>query len=299
MPYGPATERQIATVVAVCERYGQSSIIALSGVPATGKSFVAAIAAQRHAGEPTRVKEIQFHPSFTYEEFVEGLRIGADGAVQPVDGVFLDWNQTAEDDGELRYVLLIEELTRANLSAVLGELLTYVEHRERQFTTLFSRRSINVARKLTILATFNPIDRSAIDIDGALLRRLRIIDFPPDVDQLMEMLRGNEVPDPVIEKIADVFRACNKQHETNYEWLMPFGHGIFAEVKNEGDLHSLWHQRLRRILYRPLLDPHPFADTIAENYPWRKAAEFRISVPPEVRVVLPAAEAPGDGAVQA
>jgi 5-methylcytosine-specific restriction protein B len=293
MPYGPATERQIAAVVAACERYGQSSIIALSGVPATGKSFVAAIAAQRHAGEPTRVKEIQFHPSFTYEEFVEGLRIGADGAVQPVDGVFLDWNQTAEDDGELRYVLLIEELTRANLSAVLGELLTYVEHRERQFTTLFS-----VAKKLTILATFNPVDRSAIDIDGALLRRLRIIDFPPDVDQLMEMLRGNEVPNHVITKIADVFKACNNQHETDFEWLMPFGHGIFAEVKSEGDLHSLWHQRLKRLLYRPLLDPHPFADTISAQYPWREAATFRLPVPVEPNAV-PAAEALGDGSPRA
>jgi hypothetical protein len=293
MPYGPATERQIAAVVAACEQYGESSIIALAGVPATGKSFVAAIAAQRHAGEPTRVKEIQFHPSFTYEEFVEGLRIGPDGAVQPVDGVFLDWNQTAEDDGELLYVLLIEELTRANLSAVLGELLTYVEHRERQFTTLFSRRSINVAKRLTILATFNPIDRSAIDIDGALLRRLRIIDFPPDVDQLMEMLYGNEVPNHVITKIAAVFLACRNQHSADYEWLMPFGHGIFAEVKNEGDLHSLWHQRLKRLLYRPLLDPHPFADTIAAHYPWREAAEFRIPTPPE-EAGLPPPAPPGD-----
>ena len=270
--YGPATERQIANVVSACEKYGSTSIIALAGVPATGKSFIAAIAAQRHAAEPTRVREVQFHPSFSYEEFVEGLRIEAGGSVTATAGVFLEWNELATEDGELRYVLLVEELTRANLSAVLGELLTYVEHRERQFYAMFSRRAIRVASNLTILATFNPVDRSAIDIDDALLRRLRIIDFPPDVEQLTEMLSGNGLPDHVIAPLSRVFLDCRDAFQDEFSTLMPFGHGVFAEVRNEEDLAPLWHQRLRRMLFRPLLDPHAFADVIAAAYPWRDPA---------------------------
>jgi 5-methylcytosine-specific restriction protein B len=267
--YGTATERQIAAVVEACRDYGSTSIIALSGVPATGKSYIAAIAAQRFADEPTRVREIQFHPSFTYEEFVEGLRIGAGGSVQAVPGIFVDWNERAIEDGKLKYVLLIEELTRANLSSVLGELLTYVEHRNRQFFTLFSRRAVKISENLVILATFNPVDRSAIDVDDALLRRLRIIDMPPDTDQLTEMLDQNKLPMHVIGALKRVFDECRKNFQAEYETLMPFGHGVFADVRKEEELHPLWHQRLRRMLYRPLLGPHPFAEVIESAYPWR------------------------------
>jgi AAA domain (dynein-related subfamily) len=268
--YGPATEQQIANVVEACQSYGQSSIIALAGVPATGKSYIAAIAAQRHAGEPTRVREVQFHQSFTYEEFVEGLRLESNGAVQVTPGVFLQWNDQANDDGKLQYVLLIEELTRANLGSVLGELLTYVEHRERQFFTMFGRRAVRVAKNLTIIATFNPIDRSAIDIDDALLRRLRIIDMQPDTNQLSEMLAKNGVDNSVINALKNVFTSCQTAFPNEYATVMPFGHGIFAEVHSESDLHPLWNQRLRRMLYRPLLDPHAFAETIASAFPWKE-----------------------------
>lgn len=276
--YGPATERQIEEVLAACAKYGGTSIIALAGVPATGKSYIASIAAQRHAGEPTRVREIQFHPSFTYEEFVEGLRIGKGGAVEAAPGVLLEWNELANDDGELQYVILIEEFTRANLSAVLGELLTYVEHRERQFLTLFSRRAVRVAPNLTILATYNPVDRSAIDIDDALLRRIRIIDFPPDVDQLDEMLARNGLPPAVTYELRKIFSECAAAFPDDFNWLMPFGHGVFAEVRDEADLAPLWHQRIQRMLYRPLLDPHSFAEVIRNAYPWRDPL-YRVPVP--------------------
>ena len=280
---GPATETRIQEVIDACRRYGQTSIIALAGPPGTGKSHIAVIAAQRHAKEPTRVKEIQFHPSFTYEEFMEGLRIDATGAVQPTPGIFLSWNDDALADKikDHQYVLLIEELTRANLSAVLGELLTYIEHRNRDFETLFSHTKAKVAPNLTVLATFNPVDRSALSIDDALLRRLRIIDFLPDEAQLAEMLssNGRKVPTYVIEKLKQIFQICKKEHPTEYSSLMPFGHGIFSEVQSEGDLYALWHQRLVRMLRRPLLDPHPFTETIESAYPWKQKPEFRLPVP--------------------
>lgn len=275
---GPSTEKVIGEVVAACESYGETSIIALAGVPATGKSFIAAIAAQRFAGEPTRVREVQFHQSFTYEEFMEGLRIAADGSVEPVPGVFLEWNDLANDDGSLRYVLLIEELTRANVSAVLGELLTFVEHRNRPFLSMFSRRLVRVAPNITIIATFNPVDRSALDIDAALLRRLRVIDMPPDNAQLEEMLAAQSLPQGVTDRIRQLFAACETAFPDDFETLMPFGHGVFSEIKTEADLYPLWQQRLKRMLYRPLRDPHPFAEVIKAAYPWTDKA-FSVASP--------------------
>lgn len=267
--YGVATEAAISSVVKACERYGARSIIALAGVPGTGKSFVASIAAQRFTGEPLLVREIQFHQSFSYEEFIEGLRIDDSSGVNVLPGVFLDWNLRALEDPDRKYVLLIEELTRANLAAVLGELMTYLEHRDRPFVSVYSRRPVYIAKNLTILATYNPTDRTAIEIDSALIRRLRIVRFMPSGAQLTEML-ASKVPAKVIIKLQEIFDECAKRFGSEYEHVMPFGHGVFAEITAETpDLHLLWKERIEHLLRRPLVEPHPFTDAIEELYPWR------------------------------
>lgn len=271
--YGTATEAAITAVVSACRKHGNRSIVAIAGVPGTGKSFVASIAAQRFTNEPLLVREIQFHQSFSYEEFIEGLRIDSSGAVTVEPGVFMEWNDRAIDDPGQRYVLLIEELTRANLAAVLGELLTYVEYRDRPFHTVYSRRPCFVASNLTLLATYNPTDRSALELDAALIRRLRIIKFRPSTDQLTEMLKDSDLPEEVLGRLGQVFEACEKRAGDDYEYLMPFGHGIFAGVKQEQpDLHELWVERIEHMLRRPLLDPHPLYETVRDAYPWRDPA---------------------------
>ncbi len=77
--YGEATEAKIAEVIETCNKFGKRSIVGLSGVPGTGKSFVAKIAAQRIATDPLMVREIQFHPTYSYEEFIEGYRADSEG----------------------------------------------------------------------------------------------------------------------------------------------------------------------------------------------------------------------------
>lgn len=269
--YGAATELVIAQVLRACEAYGNRAIVALSGVPGTGKSFMGSIAAQRFANEPLLVREVQFHQGFSYEQFVEGMRIDSAGGTHPHPGIFLEWNQLAIDDPDKRYVLLIEELTRANVSAVLGELMTYVEHRERPFLTIYSRRPVRVAENLTILATFNPTNRSAINIDAALLRRLRIIQCPPSTEQLAEMLTepDRNLSAEAIVKLQELFVACERARGLDYK-MMPFGHGIFADVRQERpDLYELWHERIIHILRPPLIEPNMFTDIIERNYPWK------------------------------
>jgi 5-methylcytosine-specific restriction protein B len=266
--YGEATEAKISEIIEACKRHGDRSIIALSGVPGTGKSFMASIAAQRYAGEPTRVREVQFHQSFSYDEFIEGLTIGANGEVIVKDGSFLDWNRQAKQDPDRNYVYLAEEVTRADLSSVLGELLTYLEYRDRSFLTMHRREPVSIADNLVLLATFNPTDRTALEIDNALLRRFRVISCPPDTDQLREMV-GGDLGKNVVDKLCEIFHSCEEENPVEYEHLMPFGHGIFDGVTQENpDLHNLWDQRIRHFLYRPGVEPHPLAETIENNYPW-------------------------------
>lgn len=267
--FGSATQRKVDQVVDACHRYGASSIIALAGVPGTGKSHIALIAAQTVATDPLMVRELQFHPSVTYDTFIEGMRIDAVGATVTRDGSFLEWNERALADPDHTYVLLIEEFTRADVSAVLGDLLTYLEYRDRYFLTLYSGRPVRMAPNLCIIATYNPTDRSALNLDQALLRRLRIISFPPDPGQLQEMLVGRSIPPAAVDKLTAMFEACRAAFPADFDDGMPFGHGLFAQVENEQpDLYDLWNERIVRLLRRPLLHPHQFTEVIRSSYPW-------------------------------
>lgn len=275
--YGEATEAKIGEVISACKRYGSNSIIALSGVPGTGKSFVANIAAQRLATDPLMVREIQFHPTFSYEEFIEGYRANATGGFSVEKGLFLEWSDQALEDGDHTYVLLIEELTRANMPAVLGELMTYIEYRDRTFRSPYSRRPVKVAGNLVIIATFNPRDRSALELDEALVRRLRILPFPPDTKQLREMLSGRGLVAPVLAGIEEIFKACAQEFKDDYGAMMPFGHGMFSDIRQEcPDLYQLWYHRIEPLLHPPGRQPHPFMESIAEKYPWRKSPETTV-----------------------
>ena len=262
------TQSKIEQIVRACERHGSQDIILLSGVAATGKTFLGLAAAQRYSGHPYFVKQIQFHQSYSYEDFIEGLHPTAGGGFEPRSGVFMQWNDQALRDPDNRYVLLIEEFTRANISAVIGELMTFIEYRDRVFETPLTRRRVKVARNLTILATMNPQDRSALEVDDALIRRLRIIECPPSVEQLNQMLNG--VPHNIHEGLTKIFDTCRERHQETFSDLMPFGHGIFSGVSCESDLVDLWQSQIRYLLRRnPQVAPHPFAKDIEELYLWK------------------------------
>jgi hypothetical protein len=296
-PYGNKTKARIAEVVRTCRAYGASSIIALAGVPGTGKSYVARAAAQQLATTVEMVAEVQFHPSYSYEEFIEGFRPNRAGGFGIQHGIFLEWNYQSINDPGKTYVLLIEELTRANLPAVLGELLTYVEYRDDAFRTLYSRKLVKVSKELIILATYNPLDRSALELDNAILRRLRVILFPPDIEQLGEMEAANSLPRHVVRKLTRIFTACKENYGHDYPSLMPFGHGIFSEVRNEvPDLFNLWHQRIEHMLKPPGRSPHTFWPTISANYPWKASDTYKEPDPTAAPIDPPAAGSPsGEG----
>jgi MoxR-like ATPase len=265
---------EVSRVLAGLANHGESAIVGLAGVPGTSKSHVARIAARAFASDGC-LREIQFSPGYTYEEFMEGPRYGSGMEVEIVPGAFLDLNQQATENPGHQYVLLIEEFTRADLPRVLGELFTYVEYRgpENPFTTMYRRDQItSIASNLAVLATFNPSDRSAVNIDGALLRRMRILDFPPSTELLQEILEGNGVDEEVIAALVELFDVCRDvAGPDRFEEVMPFGHAVFASVLSEPDLYELWHEELKRMLVRPHTPRHELYDTIVGHYPWHQS----------------------------
>jgi 5-methylcytosine-specific restriction protein B len=277
--FPPELAGQVDRVLDSLAQHGERSIVALAGVAGTSKSYVGRLAARSFASDQC-LREVQFSPGYTYEEFIEGPRYAEQMKVTVTPGIFLELNHLALENPGNQYVLLIEELTRADLPRVLGELLTYIEYRgpEDSFTTMYKRDvPTRIASNIAVLTTYNPTDRSAVSVDAALLRRMRVLDFPPNMHLLTEILTENGVDSQVTDELVAMFEFCNEQTGADrFNEIMPFGHAVFAGVESESDLHDLWHQELKRILIRPNAPPHELYDTIAANYPWRDAPDITV-----------------------
>lgn len=160
----------------------------LYGPPGTGKTFVATQLALHLTGDAGRVAVVQFHPSFSYEDFVEGLRPALHTDNQSSvryeipPGIFRQFCAAAAADPLQRYVLIVDEINRADLGSVLGELMMLLEYRGPQHTLRlpYSRELFHIPENLILLATMNTADRSLALLDFALRRRFHAFEMLPD-----------------------------------------------------------------------------------------------------------------------
>jgi 5-methylcytosine-specific restriction protein B len=264
----PAEEDPVLQqVVERVQQFGDRAIVALVGAAGTGKTRQAYRAAHVLAGgDDSRVELIQFHAAFTYEEFVGGLGPAPGGVgFEPTPGVLLRINQKARDDPENRYVLVIDELSRADVANVLGELLTYVEYRDKPFRVAGLGEEARLAPNLVVLVTMNPNDRSVINLDDAVVRRLRSVDIPPSTTALRQILDDAGMSEALRDEVVAWFEGLPSD--------VPFGHGLFVGVASERDLHNLWHEQIRFFLRRGGITVYPNPSAIESGYKWR-AAQF-------------------------
>lgn len=165
--------------------------IVLYGPPGTGKTFIARKLAAALAGPEQLRRFVQFHPSTSYEDFFEGYRPRADTdgnltySLEP--GPFAELADHASQDPR-RHVLVIDELNRANIPKVFGELLFLLEYREQPVVPLY-RPEFALPDNLWLIATMNTADRSIASLDAALRRRFHFVPIFPD-EGPMEGLLG-------------------------------------------------------------------------------------------------------------
>ncbi len=165
--------------------------IILYGPPGTGKTYIAQRLARVLAQQDERVRLVQFHPSYTYEEFIEGLRPDviqdANGMshvrviVKP--GMFNELCEEArrQENRQNPYVLIIDEINRANTAKVFGELLYALEYRNTPVPLPYSKdKDIIVPDNVYIIGTMNTTDRSLAQLDLALRRRFQFVPFGAD-----------------------------------------------------------------------------------------------------------------------
>ncbi|MFG1956938.1 McrB family protein [Nonomuraea sp. NPDC049028] len=155
----------------------------LYGPPGTGKTFIARKLAGQLA-EPSAVKLVQFHPSYTYEDFFEGFRPvqRSDGQLsfELRPGPFRRLVEAARQHPSDPYILLIDEINRANLAKVFGELYFLLEYRDDAIGLLYSAESdFTLPPNVFVIGTMNTTDRSIALVDAAMRRRFRFVELHP------------------------------------------------------------------------------------------------------------------------
>jgi len=233
--------------------------VIFTGPPGTGKSWYARrIASTLVEADEDRVVYLQFHPSYQYEDFVQGMAPRRDGdGFELVEKPFLRMCRAAEDDAERTYAIVIDELSRAEPGRVFGEALTYVERSKRglRFQLAMDDATVQVPDNLVILATMNPLDRGVDEVDAAFERRFAKISMDPDVSVLEGFLAGNGVDEDLRARIVRFFRSVNERARRNP--LAAIGHTSFMNVTDAESLELLWEHELRfhfEKAYRPNLE---------------------------------------------
>lgn len=137
--------------------------VVFQGPPGTGKTYVARKLAECLAGSSDRVRIVQFHPSYAYEDFVQGYRPTLEDGRHGFDlrdGPLLEVAQMAEDEPDETHVLVIDEINRGNLSKVFGELYFLLEYRNVEMRLQYSDDEFSLPDNLWIIGTMNTADRS-------------------------------------------------------------------------------------------------------------------------------------------
>ncbi|MBK7893912.1 MAG: AAA family ATPase [Anaerolineaceae bacterium] len=244
---------------------GRKGQAILYGPPGTGKTFLA----QKLAQHLTQAQDgfwemVQFHPAYAYEDFVQGIRPFTDESgtlhYSLVPGRFLDFCQRAsQHDGVC--VLIIDEINRANLAAVFGELMVLLEYRDASIP-LASGGSFQIPANVRLIGTMNTADRSIALVDHALRRRFAFIHLPPNYNVLRQFQASHAYD---AEPLIKLLQRLNRQIADPHYFV---GITFFLEENLREQLPDIWQLEIEPYLEEYFFDQ---PDQIAA-FRWAKIA---------------------------
>ncbi len=214
--------------------------VILQGAPGVGKTFAAKRLAYSMMGvkDPDRVMMVQFHQSYSYEDFIMGFRPSEKG-FELKKGAFYNFCKRAEIDSENEYFFIIDEINRGNMSKIFGELFMLIESDKRgvELQLLYSDEKFSVPRNVFIIGMMNTADRSLAMLDYALRRRFAFFDITPGFEtdgfRAYKNSLGSEKFDRLINSVETLNESIAKDESLGEGFCI--GHSYFCNLKDVTD----------------------------------------------------------------
>lgn len=248
-------------------RYKKNLI--LQGPPGVGKTFVASRLAHLLIGstDEEQICRVQFHPSYAYEDFVQGLRPTTSGGFERHDGPLLRFCKQALQDPESEYVLVIDEINRGNVSKILGELLSLIEADKRSpeyaMTLAYARPDeprFHVPPNLFVIGMMNTADRALSLVDYALRRRFVFVELAPAFgrselrDWWIKLGIDGTLRGRIESRLGELNETIAKDASLGPGYAV--GHSYFCQDRDVYD--DAWFERILRYEIEPLLREYWF-----------------------------------------
>ncbi|MFE7712015.1 AAA family ATPase [Streptomyces sp. NPDC057486] len=244
------------------------------------------------AAQPT-VSLVTFHPSYGYEDFVEGFkpapaRAGSGLSLQLTDGVLFNLCTTAAQEPDRTFLLIIDEINRGDLPRIFGELITLLEPDKRDMPVVLpiSGRSFSVPPNVRIIGTMNTADRSVGHLDAAIRRRFAFIEVGPDADVVSGSVGPLDLAAFFEELNSRIVRFLDADHQLGHAFFLRDGEPLTSDTHLAAAFHddivplledyTLGSADLLRHLLGTLVDPQTgrLARIPADELPAALATEF-------------------------